>query len=769
MFLPASANAAEAELVQVPLTGTADVLTNIQQVLAIGNGGLHTNSRPVRLQGVVTGRLVDSRLFYLQDGEFPVSVQLRDTTTNYIPGQRLEVEGIAVSSLLLPRIRATQVRILGTARLPRPTRPDPYRMAAGEDRGRYVVVGGVVRDMIWESDTLTLLLRYGGLHFRAFAAAPPGSRFPRELIDAEIDVQGVCLHFVDPRGRVEGFSLLMPSTNQYRVTRRGATNLFERPLATIAEFQARPSDLFIRTKIAGTVLAHIFGQVLFVQDDTGVARVELLPLLPSGTGPTSLLEHEPQTQLEPGERVELIGVRYDDRSPRTLLYDAEFRRAGRAELPAAIPITPRDLRSGATAHRVVTLTGRVLGSRSQASIDHLQQTWILESGGEIIQARLDDSKPRGPAFSAGAWVRVTGVHEVAPAQQPGSGEIILRLRNTADIVAAAPPPFWLRQEYRKALPVGLAIGLAGLALLLLQRWQMRRLEHRVAERTADLSASNSQLKEEVTARERAEAEVQRALAQEKELSELKSRFVSMVSHEFRTPLGIITSSAEILEAYLDRLSTEERKSNIRDITQATCHMSRMMEEVLLLGRVEAGKMTCRPAPLDLTVFGRRLVDEMASATNNRCSIEFIVSPGLAEAQADEGLLRHIFTNLLNNATKYSPPGSVVTFQIEAQGHLAVFTVRDRGIGISEADARLLFQAFHRGRNVGDTPGTGLGMTIIKRCVELHRGKIAFESKEGEGTTFLIALPLFCVDGNGEGTTQFIRTAAIPAGFTIVPP
>jgi len=599
-----------------------------------------------------------------------------------------------------------------------------------------------VRDMIWESDNLTFLIRHGGLLFRAFASAPPGTRLPRELIDAEIDVRGVCLHFVDPRGRVEGFSLLMPATNQFKVKRRGTTNLFERATTSIADFHQRPSDLFIRTRISGTVLAHVAGQVLFLQDDTGAARAELLPLLPSGTGPTSALEHEAQSQLEPGERVEVIGVRFDDNSPRTYLYDAEFRRAGPAAPRRPGVVTCDELRSGARAHQLVTLTMRVLGSRTHGLIDSVQQTWILEADDNIIQARLDLPKLPDQKFPAGAWVQVTGVHELAPRQQADSGEVVLRLRKTGDIEVVAAPPFWSRPEYRKVLPIGLVIGVAGVAILLLQRWQMHRLERRVAERTADLSQTNTQLKGEIAARERAESEVQRALDQEKVLSELKSRFVSMVSHELRTPLGIITSSAEILDAYLERLSVEDRKSNIRDITEATRHMSRMMEEVLLLGRVEAGKMTCRPAPLSLGGFGQRLVDEMSSATNKRCPIEFSASPDLSEAQADEGLLRHIFSNLLNNASKYSPPGRVVDFRIEARGPLALFIVRDQGIGIPEADVRLLFQAFHRGRNVSDIPGTGLGLTIVKRCVELHGGKISFESREGQGTTFIVELPLF---------------------------
>ncbi len=262
---------------------------------------------------------------------------------------------------------------------------------------------------------------------------------------------------------------------------------------------------------------------------------------------------------------------------------------------------------------------------------------------------------------------------------------------------------------------------------------------------------------DISERKRAEAELMQGIAREKELNELKSRFVSMVSHEFRTPLGIIMASAEILDAYVDRLPPEERQSNLRDIFEATRQMSHMMEEALLLGRVETGHMTFKPASLDLMVFCQRLVDEITSATNNRCPIRLSTPKELLEASADESLLRHIFTNLLSNAVKYSPAGSTVEFTLETRAQLAVFVVRDRGIGIPEEDARLIFQAFHRGRNVGDTPGTGLGMAIVKHCVELHGGKVAVESREGIGTAFIVALPLFgpAVSGNYD-TTQFLR-------------
>jgi PAS domain S-box-containing protein len=246
----------------------------------------------------------------------------------------------------------------------------------------------------------------------------------------------------------------------------------------------------------------------------------------------------------------------------------------------------------------------------------------------------------------------------------------------------------------------------------------------------------------VTARKRAEEELLRSLAQERELSELKSRFVSMVSHEFRTPLGIILSSAEILENYLDRLSPMHRRDHLRDISLCSRQMAGLMEEVLVLGRAEAGRLEFKPSSLDLGALTRRIAAEIHSASNQRCHIRVDVPDPLPEATSDAGLLRHILTNLVTNAVKYSPPGHIVDIALRRIDTQAVFTVRDRGIGIPEADQTQMFQAFHRGRNVGETPGSGLGLMIVKRCVELHQGRIDYETREGAGTTFVVALPVF---------------------------
>ncbi|MEQ1751417.1 MAG: PAS domain-containing sensor histidine kinase, partial [Prosthecobacter sp.] len=254
------------------------------------------------------------------------------------------------------------------------------------------------------------------------------------------------------------------------------------------------------------------------------------------------------------------------------------------------------------------------------------------------------------------------------------------------------------------------------------------LEQRVNERTVELSL--------------AKVEISRALDQERELSELKSRFVSMVSHEFRTPLGIIMSAIELMQHYDGRLTVEKRAELQMDIFSATRLMAGLMEQVLVLGRVEAGKLACKATSCELDILISKLTDECLSATNRRCPVTWCAENNLDGAQADDSLLRHIFGNLINNAVKYSPEGSEVLCTARREGDDAVFQVIDHGIGIPETDRARLFEAFHRCSNVGEIPGTGLGLVIVKRCVDLHEGTMQIDSTIGKGTTFTVRLPLF---------------------------
>jgi PAS domain S-box-containing protein len=250
------------------------------------------------------------------------------------------------------------------------------------------------------------------------------------------------------------------------------------------------------------------------------------------------------------------------------------------------------------------------------------------------------------------------------------------------------------------------------------------------------------LAQDITQRKRAEEELRKTLEREKELSQLKSNFVSMVSHEFRTPLGIIQSSAELLRDFYEKMDRPEREEQLESIARNTRRMAGMMEEVLVLSRLDAGKLEFKPVTLHLNLFCRRVVDEVLSATNRRCSIVLSVTSVPAEVKADDSLLGHIITNILSNAVKYSEPGATVRFAVERDEHDLVCIVRDQGIGISEDDQMQLFKAFHRGNNVGTRPGTGLGLLLVKRCAELHGGHVKLNSRIGEGTTVTVKLPVY---------------------------
>ena len=251
---------------------------------------------------------------------------------------------------------------------------------------------------------------------------------------------------------------------------------------------------------------------------------------------------------------------------------------------------------------------------------------------------------------------------------------------------------------------------------------------------------------DISERKRAHDELLKALEREQELSQLKSNFVNLVSHEFRTPLGIIMSATENLENYLDRLQPAERAELLGDIRVSTQRMSGLMQEVLLLARVDAGKLACKRVPLELRAFLEHLIEEVRNASDHACVIHLAVAPEAFPAQADEALLRHTFTNLLTNAVKYSPLGQAVQMRVTREAETAVITVRDEGIGIPELDQKQLFQTFHRGSNVGERPGTGLGLVIVKRCVDLHGGTLQLESQVNAGTTVTVRLPVFGATG-----------------------
>jgi len=250
---------------------------------------------------------------------------------------------------------------------------------------------------------------------------------------------------------------------------------------------------------------------------------------------------------------------------------------------------------------------------------------------------------------------------------------------------------------------------------------------------------------DVTERKQIELDIRKALTKEKELGELKTRFISMASHEFRTPLTTIMASAESLERYRHKFSDAKQEVILKRIQDSVIYVTSLLNDVLTAGKAEAGKFTYKPGPINLRDFCLDLIEEIQIIQPvDAMPIQFEYSGDTFEGEADEKLLRHIFSNLLSNAVKYSPEQTPVSFTLTVAGDQATFQVVDQGIGIAQEDQQHLFEPFHRGKNVGNISGTGLGLMIAKQATLAHQGSITCTSQLDTGTKFVVTLPFISV-------------------------
>jgi two-component system, sensor histidine kinase and response regulator len=230
-----------------------------------------------------------------------------------------------------------------------------------------------------------------------------------------------------------------------------------------------------------------------------------------------------------------------------------------------------------------------------------------------------------------------------------------------------------------------------------------------------------------------------ALEQEKELNRLKSEFVSMISHDFRTPLTTIQGFSELLRTSRDRISPEMQLRYFNKIDGAVEQLLHLLDEVLLIGRTEVGKLQCQPQLIELEPFCQDLIETAQLDSTTPHPIELTVAENCYQANLDPTLLRQILTNLLSNAIKYSPDGGLIQLELAQQDTQLKVQLRDRGIGIPAESLNHLFDAFYRSQNVNQIRGSGLGLAVVKRCVEAHQGAIEISSQEGDGTTVTVFL------------------------------
>ena len=281
------------------------------------------------------------------------------------------------------------------------------------------------------------------------------------------------------------------------------------------------------------------------------------------------------------------------------------------------------------------------------------------------------------------------------------------------------------------------------------------LEDKVQERTEKLASVveklldiNEQLESEILEKKitekkllKSQKELEVSLEKEKELNALKTRFVSMASHEFRTPLSTILSSVELVEAYQNINQEPKRVRHINRIKNAVNNLTDILKDFLSLSRLEEGKIEAQPEWFTFQVFCESVIEEMTTLLKTGQILNHEDNVGSKEIFMDKKLLKNILFNLISNAIKYSNENQTISCMTSIVGDHLEIVIQDEGKGIPEEDQPHLFTRFFRAKNVENIKGTGLGLNIVKRYLELMDGNITFKSTQGEGTTFYVTIPL----------------------------
>jgi PAS domain S-box-containing protein len=257
------------------------------------------------------------------------------------------------------------------------------------------------------------------------------------------------------------------------------------------------------------------------------------------------------------------------------------------------------------------------------------------------------------------------------------------------------------------------------------------LEAIVELRTKELIGAMHQL-------EQSKEELSRSLDKEKELGELKTRFVSMASHEFRTPLSTVLSSTYLIEKYTTTEDQPKRDKHLQRIVSSVNLLTDILNDFLSLGKIEEGKIQVRPEQVNIMEHITTIIGEMANNLKKQQEI-FYLHEGDPEVLLDASLLKHIIQNLVSNASKFSPEGSAIEIKTTAYNSHFVLSVKDHGMGISAEDQAHLMERFFRGSNAGNVQGTGLGLHIVSKYVDLMNGTIECQSKLENGTEFIVEL------------------------------
>lgn len=280
--------------------------------------------------------------------------------------------------------------------------------------------------------------------------------------------------------------------------------------------------------------------------------------------------------------------------------------------------------------------------------------------------------------------------------------------------------------------------------ILLQQGELQRMAKTLRDLNRDLEVKVEErtviLREALQKLEQSQVETEEALQKEKQLNEIKSRFMSIASHEFRTPLSTVLSSASLLSKYTSSEDQVKRERHIEKIKNSVRSLNGILEDFLSLGKLEEGKIDIKPGVFNIEEFMMSVIEEMNTLLKPGQQL-IVKQTGTETANTDKRLIKNILINLVTNAIKFSDEGKPIKIYISVNGQVLELKVADQGIGIPHDEFEHLFSSFYRARNAINIQGTGLGLHIVRRYLDLLLGTIDLETEVGKGTTFTVKIPL----------------------------
>jgi hypothetical protein len=411
--------------------------------------------------------------------------------------------------------------MLGQTSLPSPRKASAANLAAGEAFGQWVELEGAVRDVARDMSRLFVFVSSGGIRFHAVVQFPESSTVPADWLDAKVRLRGVCWTDVDRENKPAGFTLYLPGTNTITFLRNGSSNIFSTPVLANDERNNLKHQSDRRVKLAGVVLFHSPAGEIFFQDRAGPVQARLLVPLAKASPNGTYLERPQLSPLAPGTEIELVGAP-KEAVLAPVLQDAELRVTGKAPPPTALRVSAREALSGRYDRALISLKGRVLGHGRREGEGASEEVLLLQNGNVTYEAMWANAPTNALVpVRQNALLELTGLCLTQPGglNKAASFRVLLRDPGELHILGQAPP--WADWPVDRILWVAGLLGAAALAWI----WFLRR---QVGQRTVELVEANAHLQTEITQRQRAQAELGKALNAERELGELKSRFVSIV-------------------------------------------------------------------------------------------------------------------------------------------------------------------------------------------------------------------------------------------------